>query len=66
MYLGFAPSRLGLRRTFFCLHGGIFAPCILPVSQEHGFGVEETIANYYMRVDPPDCYVLRKAMPPER
>lgn len=30
--------------------------------KEHGFGVEETIENYYKRIDPPDCYVLRKRL----
>lgn len=32
------------------------------IRQEHGFGVEETIANYYKRIDPPDCFVLRKRL----
>ncbi|CAN0086609.1 unnamed protein product [Ectocarpus sp. 6 AP-2014] len=30
--------------------------------KEHGFNVEETIANYYKRIDPPDCFVLRKRL----
>lgn len=30
--------------------------------QEHGFEVAETIPNYYRRIDPPDCYVLRKTL----
>lgn len=29
-------------------------------SQENGFTIEETIVNYYKRVYPPDCYILRK------
>ncbi|CAM9444772.1 unnamed protein product [Sphacelaria rigidula] len=28
--------------------------------EAHGFNVEETIENYYMRIEPPDCYVLRR------
>ncbi|CAM9432937.1 unnamed protein product [Ascophyllum nodosum] len=30
--------------------------------QGHGFDIAETIANYYKRIDPPDCYVLRKRL----
>ena len=26
----------------------------------HGFEVTEKICNYYKRIDPPDCYVLRR------
>ncbi|CAM9672578.1 unnamed protein product, partial [Scytosiphon promiscuus] len=28
--------------------------------EKHGFKVEETIANYYKRIDHPDCFVLKK------
>ncbi|CAM9123073.1 unnamed protein product [Discosporangium mesarthrocarpum] len=28
--------------------------------KSHGFCVEEKIENYYNRIEPPDCYVLRR------
>ncbi|CAM9765383.1 unnamed protein product, partial [Ectocarpus fasciculatus] len=30
--------------------------------KEHGFSIEETITNYYKRIDPPDCFVLRRRL----
>ena len=28
----------------------------------HGFEQTETIHNYYKRIEPPDCYVLKKSL----
>lgn len=42
-----------------------FIPVLCAASQEHGFDVGETIENYYKRIDPPDCYVLRRRLPEE-
>ena len=34
--------------------------------EKFGFEVVDTIKNYYKRIDPPDCYILRKTFEPKK
>ena len=42
------------------LHVQVSNDDALKFYQRHGFAVTGTIENYYKRVEPPHCYVLRR------